>query len=160
MMLPFTFEDFNSFGAIRLANKANNSRDNGIVRSEEWASFKLVPASPVQSISKVFRKREALHKEIAEQILMASNPSYAPMKSRWITGPDGNVRRVMVPKKIKKWWLSLPNGKIEVSVYVKRKRLELESGKDAIEIDGKSELVRTFESIQRSIDHGDFDTLI
>ena len=63
-------------------------------------------------------------------------------------------------KKSKKWWVSLPNGKIEVSVYVKRKRLELETGKDAIEIDGKSELVSTLESIQRSVDHGDFDSLI
>lgn len=82
------------------------------------------------------------------------------MKSRWITAPDGAVRRVVVPKKLKKWWVSLPNGKIEVSVYVKRKRLELEIGKNAIEIDGKSELLSTLESIQRSIDHGDFDTLI
>ena len=129
-------------------------------RSDDWASFKFVAATPVQSISKVFRKRDALQKEVAEQILMASNPSYAPMKSRWITGIDGNVRRVMVQKKIRKWWLKLPNGKIEVAVYYKRKRLELEPGKDAIEIAGKSELIQTFESIQRSIEYGDFDSLI
>ena len=143
-----------------MTNKAIESENRGITRSKEWASFKLVPASPIQSISKVFRKRDDLHKEVAEQILMASNPSYVPMKSRWITAPDGAVRRVVVPKKLKKWWVSLPNGKIEVSVYVKRKRLELEVGKDAIEIDRKSELLSTLESIQRSIDHGDFDTLI
>ena len=143
-----------------MTNRANDSENHGITRSKEWASFKLVPASPIQSISKVFRKRDDLHREVAEQILMASNPSYVPMKSRWITAPDGAVRRVVVPKKLKKWWVSLPNGKIEVSVYVKRKRLELEIGKNAIEIDGKSELLSTLESIQRSIDHGDFDTLI
>ena len=143
-----------------MTSKAIESDNHGITRSKEWASFKLVPASPIQSISKVFRKRDDLHREVAEQILMASNPSYVPMKSRWITAPDGAVRRVVVPKKLKKWWVSLPNGKIEVSVYVKRKRLELEIGKNAIEIDGKSELLSTLESIQRSIDHGDFDTLI
>jgi len=143
-----------------LTSRASESENHGITRSKEWASFKLVPASPIQSISKVFRKRDDLHREVAEQILMASNPSYVPMKSRWITAPDGAVRRVVVPKKLKKWWVSLPNGKIEVSVYVKRKRLELEIGKNAIEIDGKSELLSTLESIQRSIDHGDFDTLI
>ena len=143
-----------------MTSRASESENHGNTRSKEWASFKLVPASPIQSISKVFRKRDDLHKEVAEQILMASNPSYVPMKSRWITAPDGAVRRVVVPKKLKKWWVSLPNGKIEVSVYVKRKRLELEIGKNAIEIDGKSELLSTLESIQRSIDHGDFDTLI
>lgn len=143
-----------------MTSRASESENHGITRSKEWASFKLVPASPIQSISKVFRKRDDLHREVAEQILMASNPSYVPMKSRWITAPDGAVRRVVVPKKLKKWWVSLPNGKIEVSVYVKRKRLELEIGKNAIEIDGKSELLNTLESIQRSIDHGDFDTLI
>ena len=143
-----------------MTSRASESENHGITRSKEWASFKLVPASPIQSISKVFRKRDDLHREVAEQILMASNPSYVPMKSRWITAPDGAVRRVVVPKKLKKWWVSLPNGKIEVSVYVKRKRLELEIGKNAIEIDSKSELLSTLESIQRSIDHGDFDTLI
>ena len=143
-----------------MTSRASESENHGNTRSKEWASFKLVPASPIQSISKVFRKRDDLHREVAEQILMASNPSYVPMKSRWITAPDGAVRRVVVPKKLKKWWVSLPNGKIEVSVYVKRKRLELEIGKNAIEIDGKSELLSTLESIQRSIDHGDFDTLI
>ena len=143
-----------------MTSRASESENHGITRSKEWASFKLVPASPIQSISKVFRKRDDLHREVAEQILMASNPSYVPMKSRWITAPDGAVRRVVVPKKLKKWWVSLPNGKIEVSVYVKRKRLELEIGKNAIEIDGKTELLSTLESIQRSIDHGDFDTLI
>ena len=140
--------------------KIDKNNVKKINRSDEWTSFKLVSAAPVQTIGKIFRKRDALHKEVSEQILMASNPSYAPMKSRWITGIDGNVRRVMVPKKLKKWWVILPNGKIQVSVYWKRKRLEFEPGKDAIEIGGKSELVATFESVQRSIDHGDFDTLI
>ena len=149
-----------TFKAIKLTNKIDGNKSESIVRSDEWTSFNLVPAAPVQTIGKVFRKREALHKEVSEQILMAANPSYAPMKTRWITGIDGNVRRGMVPKKLKKWWVILPNGKIQVSVYWKRKRLELEPGKDAIEIDGKSELVATFESVQRSIDHGDFDTLI
>jgi len=139
---------------------SSKSTASTIKKSDTWTSFKMVQAAPVQAISKVFRKREALHKLLAEQILLANNRSYAPMKSRWITEVDGNVRRVMVPKKIKKWWVLLPNGKIQVSVYFKSRRLELEPGKNAIEINGKPELISTLEDIQRSIDLGDFDTLI
>ena len=140
-----------------MTDHSKESGDNASSKSDIWTSFKMVQAAPVQSISKVFRKREELHKLVAEQILLANNRSYAPMKSRWITEVDGNVRRVMVPKKIKKWWMLLPNGKVQVSVYFKSKRLELENGKNAIEINVKSELVSTLESIQRSIDLGDFD---
>lgn len=142
---------------------SDHSKKNGngdIAKSDTWTSFKMVQAVPEQSVSKVFRKREALHALVAEQILLAANRSYAPMKSRWITEIDGNVRRVMVPKKIKKWWVELPNGKIHVSVYVKSKRLELEPGNNAIEINELSELVSTLESIQQTIDLGDFDSLI
>lgn len=143
-----------------MSDHSKKSGNSAIAKSDEWTSFKMVQAVPEQSISKVFRKREALQALVAEQILLATNRTYAPMKSRWITEIDGNVRRVMVPKKIKKWWVELPNGKIQVSVYVKSKRLELEPGKNAIEINGLPELVSILESIQRTIDLGDFDSLI
>jgi len=97
---------------------------------------------------------------VAEQIYMASNPSFVPTKSKWVTGIDGNIRQVMVPKKLKKWWVLLPDGKLQIAVYWKSKQLEFEEGKDAIEVESIDELVPTLESIKQSIDLGDLDIFI
>ena len=80
-------------------------------KSDIWASFRLVPAYPEKEIKKIFKKRSTLRDALAEQILMATNRSYTPMKSKWITEVDGNVRRVAVPASIKKWWRHCPDGK-------------------------------------------------
>ena len=129
-------------------------------RSENWSSFKFVESETARSVSKIFRKRDTLHKLVAEQIYMANNPSYVPTKSKWVTGIDGNVRQVMVPKKLKKWWVLLPDGKLQIAVYWKSKQIEFEEGKNAIEVDSAHELVPTLESIKQSIDLGDFDVFI
>lgn len=140
-----------------------NQPNDGILnekRSENWSSFKFVESVSTQIVSKILRKREALHKLVVEQIYMASNPSFVPTKSKWVTGIDGNIRQVMVPKKIKKWWVLLPDGKLQVAVYWKSKQLEFEEGKDAIEVESLNELVPTLEGIKQSIDLGDFDIFI
>ena len=72
----------------------------------------------------------------------------------------GNVRKVMVPTKFKKWWILLPDGKLQIAVYWKSKQLEFEDGKNAIEIESTVELIPTLERIKKSIDLGDFDIFI
>tara|TARA_B100001057_G_scaffold230750_1_gene231000 strand:- start:259 stop:693 length:435 start_codon:yes stop_codon:yes gene_type:complete len=140
-----------------------NEPNNGVLsaeRSENWCAFKFVESATARSVSKIFRKRDTLHKLVAEQIYMANNPSYVPTKSKWVTSIDGNVRQVMVPKKQKKWWVLLPDGKLQIAVYWKSKQIEFEEGKNAIEVDSANELVPTLESIKQSIDLGDFDVFI
>ena len=51
-------------------------------RSENWSSFKFVESVTAQSVSKILRKRETLHKLVSEQIYMANNPSFVPTKSK------------------------------------------------------------------------------
>lgn len=129
-------------------------------RSENWSSFKFVESVTAQSVSKILRKRETLRKLVDEQIYMANNLSFVPTKSKWITGIDGNVRRVLVPKKTKKWWVLLPDGKLQLAVYWKSKQLEFDEGKTAIEVNSIDELVPTLERVKYSIDLGDFDIFI
>ena len=116
--------------------------------SENWSSFKFLESITAQSVSKIFRKREPLRKLVAEQIYMTNNPSFVPTKSKWTTGVDGNVRQVMVPKKIKKWWVLLPDGKLQLAIFWKSKKLEFGKGKNAIEVDSLYELVPTLERIK------------
>ena len=121
-------------------------------RSENWSSFKFVESVTAQSVSKILRKRETLRKLVDEQIYMANNLSFVPTKSKWITGIDGNVRRVLVPKKTKKWWVLLPDGKLQEAIYWESKGLEFREGKNAIEVNSIDEFVPTMETDNDSID--------
>ena len=129
-------------------------------KSDTWAALKIVSVFPTLELKQIMKKRQLLLDAVSEQILMASTRSYTPTKTKWITEPDGNVRRVQVPIKLKKWWQQIPNGKIHICVYVRGKPIDLESGKNAIEIEGYSKLIPTLYLIQKSIDVGDFDNLI
>ena len=129
-------------------------------KSDIWTSLRLVSLFPETQLKKIMKKRESLKDQLSEQILMATNRSYSPMKYRWLTETDGHVRRVAVPTKLKKWWREIPTGKLQLCIYVRGKALELEVGKNAIEIDTYSDLIPTLQLIQQAVDLGDFDELL
>jgi hypothetical protein len=129
-------------------------------KSDIWASLRLVSLFPETQLKKIMKKRETLKDQLSEQILMATNRSYSPMKYQWLTETDGHVRRVAVPMKLKKWWREIPTGKLQLCIYVRGKALELEVGKNAIEIDTYSDLVPTLQLMQEVVDLGDFDELL
>ena len=133
---------------------------NEIAKSHIWAAFDIVSVFPTPELKRIIRKRKSLLDALSEQILMATTRNYTPSKTKWITEPDGNIRRVLVPIQIKKWWKQIPNGKLHICVYFKGKPIELMPGKNAIEIKGHSELIPTLQLVQKSIELGDFDDLI
>ena len=106
-----------------------------------------------------FKKRSTLRDALAEQILMATNRSYTPMKSKWVTEVDGNVRRVAVPASSKNGGANVQtdNSNLRLSPG---KMLELAPGKNAIEINSHAELLPTLNLINASIDLGDFDEFL
>ncbi len=133
---------------------------NGITKSHVWTEFNIVSVFPTPELKRIMKKRQSLLDAVSEQILMATNRAYTPTKTKWITEPDGNVRRVLVPIQIKKWWKQIPNGKLHICLYFKGKAIELMPGKDAIEIRAYSELIPTLQLVHKSIELGDFDDLI
>jgi len=135
-------------------------RDIKDKKSNVWGHFKLVARMPDRELKVRIKKRERLKQALSQQVLLATNKSYKPVKFKWITDAGGHVRRVAVPIKIKKWWVENPNGTVHVSVFIKGKPIELEDGKNAIEISGLSELATTLNLIAKSIDLGDFDEFL
>ena len=130
-----------------------------VVKSDIWNSLKFVTRIPSSRIKSIMTKRDQIKTKLTEQILLATDRSYVPTKNKWITEVDGHVRRISVPVKVRRWWSEVEGGKIQVSVYYKGKPLELEAGKNAIEINSPNELVPTLRLLQKSIDLGDFDVL-
>ena len=138
----------------------NKQSVNRITKSDAWAALKIVSVFPTHELKRIMKKRQSLLDAVSEQILMATTRSYCPTKTKWITEADGNVRRVQVPIQLKKWWKQIPNGKLHICIYVRGKPMDLEPGKNAIEIEGCSELIPTLKLIYKSIELGDFDDLI
>ena len=106
------------------------------------------------------KKRDQLKTKLSEQILMATDRSYVATKNKWITEVDGHVRRVALPVKVRRWWSEVDGGKLQISLFYKGKPLELEPGKDAVEVSCPNDLIPTLRLLQKSIDLGDFDNLL
>ena len=130
------------------------------VKSEIFESFDFVVREPERNIAATLAKREKIIKCLDEQIKLASNRGYQPMKYKWLADVNGNIRKTAVPIKLKKWWVELLDGRVQISIFYKGKPIELKDGRDAIRIDSVKELVAHLELLRASINLGDFDDLI
>ena len=143
-----------------MTKQFNRLSDDKSKKSAVWHEFKIVEQYPLHKIKAIMARREKLKTAISEQILMASDRSYMPMKYKWVPQPDGDVKRVTVPTKTKRWWQQLPDGRYQIVIKYRGKMLELEAGKEAIEVSDWNDLVPTFKRIITSIDQGDFDLFL
>ena len=65
-----------------------------------------------------------------------------------------------MPKRIRRWWCEQQGGTILLTIRYGNKVVELEQGKNAIELSSKAELEPTLQSIKQAVDNGEFDTLL
>ena len=128
-------------------------------KSGIYESFEFVAREPEKYIIAMRQKREAIVKEIDQQIEIASNRAYRPVKYKWQSDFNGNIRQIAVPIKVKKWWMEMLDGKVQISVYYKGKAIDFKEGRNAIQIESIRELVPSFELLQVAINLGDFDDL-
>ncbi len=129
-------------------------------KSEIFESFDFVIREPERQIVATLAKREKIIKSLDEQIKMASNRAYQPMKYKWLADVNGNIRKTAVPIKLKKWWVELLDGRVQISIFHRGKPVEMKDGRDAIRIDSVRELVAHLELLRASVNLGDFDDLI
>ena len=129
-------------------------------KSEIFESFDFVIREPDSHIFATLAKRNKILKDLDEQIKIASNRSYQPVKYKWLADVNGNIKRTAIPVKVKKWWVELLDGRVQISVYYKGKPIEMKDGRNAIQIDNLKELVANLELLRASVNLGDFDDLL
>jgi hypothetical protein len=106
------------------------------------------------------KRRRKLIAKIEEQILLATDSNYKPTKIKWVRTEDGSERKLEIPKRIRRWWTEQQGGTILLTIRYGNKVIELEQGKNAIELSSKAELEPTLQSIKQAVDDGEFDTLL
>jgi len=123
-------------------------------------SHKLTLYKRTNRNNSFLKRRRKLIAKIDEQILLATAPNYKPKKTKWVRNEDGTERKLEIPKRIRRWWCEQQGGTILLTIRYGNKVVELEQGKNAIELPSKAELEPTLQSIKTAVDDGEFDALL
>jgi hypothetical protein len=122
--------------------------------------LKLVPNKKSNSNNSFLKRRRKLIAKIDEKILLVTDSNYRPTKIKWVHNEDGTERKLEIPKRVRRWWCEQQGGTILLTIRYGNKVIELEQGKNAIELSSKAELEPTLQSIKQTVDNGEFDRLL
>ena len=126
----------------------------------ELDTLNFVAFKPFANANPIAVRRRKLAAKIDEQILLATDKGYMPMQHKWSTDADGNQRKVEVPKRVKRWWTVVVDGKINLVVRYGSKLLEFAKGKNAIELASEAEVADVLAKVREAVELGELDAVI
>ena len=123
-------------------------------------TLNFVTFKPLANNNPIAVRRRKLVAKIDEQIQLASDKDCTPTQHKWITDADGNQKKVEVAKRVKRWWTTSVDGKINLVVRYGSKPLEFAKGKNAIELASESDVTDTLRKVREAAELGELDALI
>ena len=128
------------------------------------AKLKLVSSKRERNLSPILMRRQKLASKIEEQIELArcqkNGTLYAPKRLKSVKNEAGERVVVETTKRVKEWFWTTPNNKINLSIRYGSKTLELAKGKNAIELGSQDELIETLALLQQVVIGGELDEAI
>ena len=129
------------------------------------AKLKLISSKRLNTVNPILHRRKKLTDKINEQLEVASalkdGRLYAPKKLKSVKDADtGDRRTVETTKRVKEWFWTAVNGKINLSVRYGSKVIDLAKGKNAVELASIDELISTLALIKDAVDAGELDDAI
>lgn len=125
------------------------------------SKLKLVASKRERNLSPIMVRRQKLATKIEEQLELARSQKngtlYAPKRLKTVTNEVGERVVVETTKRVKEWFWTTPNNKINLSVRYGSKTLELAKGKNAIELGTQDELIETLALLQQVVIGGELD---
>lgn len=126
-------------------------------------ALKLISATRTHTVDPVQQRRSKLIQKLDEQLMLAtarqSGTVYAPTKQRIITDKaTGERTAIDVKKRVREWFWTGENGKINLSIKYGSATLYLnKKNATAIELNNNDELVSVIKSLQVAAQDGEFD---
>ena len=123
-------------------------------------TLKLTRYQRSNTSNPVLQRRVKLVARISEQILLAENPYYKPIRVCTVADDSGELRTVEVSKRVLRWWRVGADGSVELNVRYGSRILELAKGMDAVELASVDELVPVLEQFKAAAELGEMDEMI
>ena len=76
----------------------------------------------------VTKHRNELVNTVDEQLLLATDNTYTPIKRVNTTDNDGNTRVIEKPKRVKRWWSVQTDGSVLLTVRYGARAIEFQKG--------------------------------
>jgi hypothetical protein len=128
------------------------------------AKLKLVSSKRERNLSPIIVRRNKLALKLDEQLALCTAQKeghlYAPKRIKTVTNADGERISVETTKRVKEWFWTTSNGKINLAVRYGSKVLELSKGKNAIELSTGDELIATLSLLKDAVIAGELDDAI
>ena len=128
------------------------------------AKLKLVSSKRERFSSPTVARRHKLAVKLEEQLALCTaqrnGEIYSPKRIKTVTNADGERVRVEAIKRVKEWFWTTSNGKINLAVRYGSKTLELGKGKNAIELNTGEELISTLALLKDAVIAGELDEAI
>jgi len=112
------------------------------------------------SADPVVKRRNKLLEKIGEQILLATDATYTPIKRVNTIDSDGNTRVVQKPKRVKRWWSTQTDGSVLLTVRYGARAIEFQKGKDAIAVESIDALPAMLQTVRQAVADGELDDLL
>ena len=106
------------------------------------------------------QRRKKLIAKIEEQIQLATDPNFQPMKTKWIKDEYGSDQKVTVPKRVKRWWNENLDGTVVLTIRYGSKPLEFAKGKAGIAVENDGAVLPALEKIKAGVAAGELDPLL
>ena len=123
-------------------------------------TLNFVEFKPLANNNPIAVRRRKLIAKLDEQIQLAVDKDYTPTQHKWVADADGNQKKVEVAKRVKRWWSTSVDGKINLVVRYGSKPLEFAKGKNAIELATEAEVADVLDKIREAAEHGELEALI
>ncbi len=130
------------------------------------SKLKLITARNQRKTSPIIIRRSNLCSKINEQIALVTAQStgqtYLAKRMKWIKNSETGERTFSeYSKRVKEWFWTSDNGKINLSLRYGTTTLLLNSkGANAIELTSTSELLSTLNLLKNSVESGELDDAI
>ena len=124
------------------------------------ATLIFVTFNPLQNNNPIAVGRRKLMAKIDVQIQLATNKDYTPTQHKWVTDDEGKQTKVEVAKRVKRWWTTSVDGKVNLVVRYGSKPLEFSKGKNAIELASEAEVADTLRKVRDAVELGELDAVI
>jgi len=129
------------------------------------ATLKLISSKQNRITNPIMSRRNKLAAKIAEQIAVVTAQQdgrvYTAKRTKSVTNRDTGVTHTLETNvRVKEWFWTADNGKINLCVRYGSKVLSLAKDKNAIEVDNKDELLNALNLIKNAVVMGELDAAI